>query len=147
MAATPCTELRYWLDKVLGMAHMAGADPHSIRVAKLAAVAIAFAITGALPAPLALAQTEAVQLEDAPENYPAGAHRDQTYYFCTACHSFKLVAQQGMTRVQWEETFQLMTDKHAMPPPDPKEREQFLDYLSAAFPPKQKGGWQNPFQP
>lgn len=147
MAAIPCTELRFWLGKVLSMARIAGADPHSTGVARLAALAITLAIVAALPAPLALAQTEATPQEDTPENYPAGAHRDETYYFCTACHGFKLVAQQGMTRGQWEETFQLMTEKHAMPPPDPKEREQFLDYLSTAFPPKQRGGWQNPFQP
>jgi hypothetical protein len=34
-----------------------------------------------------------------------------------------------------------------MPPPEPKEREVFLNYLEAAYPPRApaRGGWQNPF--
>ncbi len=82
-----------------------------------------------------------------PEDYPPGPGRDDTFYACTACHGFKLVAQQGMTRRQWEESIQLMIEKHKMPPLPAKERETVLDYLEATFPPRAPAGrgWQNPF--
>ena len=33
--------------------------------------------------------------DEKPEDYPAGAGRDETFYACTPCHGFKIVAQQG----------------------------------------------------
>ncbi|MDO8877224.1 MAG: hypothetical protein Q8M24_19515 [Pseudolabrys sp.] len=86
--------------------------------------------------------------DESPEEFPAGPGRDDTFYACTACHNFKLVAQQGMGRRQWEETLVLMTEKHGMPPLDPKDRETVLGYLEKAFAPSTRaapGGWQNPF--
>ncbi len=88
--------------------------------------------------------------DENPEDYPAGAGRDDTFYACTACHGFKLVAQQGMTRRQWEDSLQWMTDRHGMSPLPAKEQKVVLDYLEATFPPRQpagRGGWQNPFAP
>jgi len=52
------------------------------------------------------------------EDYPDGAGREQTFYACIACHGFKLVAQQGQTRAQWDDTLNWMTQKHGMPPLD-----------------------------
>ena len=85
--------------------------------------------------------------EENPEEFPAGAGRDDTFYTCTACHNFKLVAQQGMSRRQWDETITLMNEKHGMPKLEGKERETVLNYLEAAYPPTAPaaGGWQNPF--
>ena len=80
-----------------------------------------------------------------PEDFPPGPGRDDTFYTCTACHGFKLVAQQGMSRRLWEESLQLMYDKYKMPPLPPKEREIVLNYLEATFPPRAPAGWQNPF--
>ena len=88
--------------------------------------------------------------DENPEDYPAGAGRDDTFYACTACHNFKLVAQQGMTRRQWEDSLQWMTDRHGMSPLPAKEQKIVLDYLEATFPPRQpagRGGWQSPFAP
>jgi len=85
--------------------------------------------------------------DEAPEEFIAGAGRDDTFYACTACHNFKLVAQQGMSRRQWEETIALMTSRHGMPPLDDKDREVILNYLETAYPPRAPAGrgWQNPF--
>ncbi len=85
--------------------------------------------------------------EENPEEFPAGPGRDDTFYACTACHGFKLVAQQGMNRRQWEEILQLMNEKHGMAALEGKERETVLNYLEATFPPRTPagGGWQNPF--
>ena len=84
---------------------------------------------------------------EAPEDYPAGAGREDTFYACTACHGFKLVAQQGQTRRQWDDTLDWMMQRHNMPRPRDVERKVMLDYLEAAFPPRTAPrGWQNPFQ-
>jgi hypothetical protein len=96
----------------------------------------------------ALAQQPAfTPREETPEEFAAGPGRDETFYACTACHNFKLVAQQGMSRRQWEDTLVLMTQRHGMPPLDDKDREVVLSYLEAAYPPRTPAGrgWQNPF--
>lgn len=85
--------------------------------------------------------------DEAPEEFAAGPGRDETFYACTACHNFKLVAQQGMSRQRWDEIIVMMNEKHGMPLPEPKEREVLLNYLEAAYPPRapEGRGWQNPF--
>ena len=85
--------------------------------------------------------------EETPEQYPAGPHRDDTFYFCTACHSFRIVAQQGLSRERWNETFDFMVSRHKMVDVQGEQREQMLDYLASAFPErKERGGWKNPFE-
>jgi mono/diheme cytochrome c family protein len=99
-------------------------------------------------AAVALAQQQGFTPRDeSPEEFPAGPGREETFYSCTACHGFKLVAQQGMNRRQWEEILALMNEKHGMPALDAKERETVLGYLETAFPPRVPAGrgWQNPF--
>ena len=95
----------------------------------------------------AMAQTSFTPRDESPEEFVAGAGRDETFYACTACHGFRLVAQQGMTRAQWEDSINLMIRRHNMPPPDAKERETVLNYLETTYPPRApgRGGWQNPF--
>ena len=97
---------------------------------------------------IALAQTATFTPSDeTPQDFPAGAGRDETFYTCTACHNFKLVAAQGMNRAQWDDSISLMVRKHNMPAPETKDREVLLNYLEAAYPPRApaRGGWQNPF--
>jgi hypothetical protein len=36
--------------------------------------------------------------DETPEQFPAGPGREDTFYACTACHGFKIVAQQGTAR-------------------------------------------------
>ena len=96
----------------------------------------------------AVAQSTFAPSDESPEDFPAGAGRDETFYACTACHGFKLVAQQGMTRPQWDDSINLMIRRHNMPPPDDKDRAVLLNYLEATYPPRApaaRGGWQNPF--
>lgn len=86
--------------------------------------------------------------DESPEEFPAGAGRDETFYACTACHGFKIVAQQGMNRRQWDDTLNVMTQTHGMPPLEGDERKTVLDYLEATFPPTtpgRGGGSPNPF--
>jgi hypothetical protein len=85
--------------------------------------------------------------EEQPEQYPDGPHREDTFYFCTACHSFRIVAAQGMSRQRWDETLTFMTARHNMVDVQGEQREQMLDYLSVAFPERRApGGWKNPFE-
>jgi hypothetical protein len=83
--------------------------------------------------------------DENPEDFAAGPGREDTFYSCTACHGFKLIAQQGMNRRQWEDSINLMVAKHNMPPLEAKTRETVLNYLEATFPPRTQRGWQNPF--
>ncbi len=100
-----------------------------------------------LAASLALAQAPAPS-EETPEMFPAGPNREESFYACVACHNFKLVAAQGLSREKWDETLDWMVTKHNMPALAAEEREKVLAYLAASFPPKdpaQQGGWKNPF--
>ena len=80
------------------------------------------------------------------EDLPEGKNREITFYTCTACHGVALIKAQGLTRDLWDSTFDLMLEKHRMPPVKPAERAEILDYLSEQFPPRRKGrGGDNPF--
>lgn len=114
------------------------------------AVALAaFAAIFVLPVLEGAAQSKRVRPpEEQPEHYPDGPNREDTFYFCTACHSFKIVAQQGMSRDRWDESLTWMVQRHNMPDVQGRERERILDYLATAFPERaQLGGWKNPFAP
>jgi hypothetical protein len=96
---------------------------------------------------MAIAQSTFTPRDESPEEFAAGTGRDETFYACTACHNFKLVAAQGLSRAGWNDSINLMIRRHSMPPPEPREREVLLNYLEAAYPPRApgRGGWQNPF--
>jgi hypothetical protein len=101
----------------------------------------------ALAPALAAAQTPGFTPRDeSPEDYPAGPGREDTFYACTPCHGFKVVAAQGQTRRQWDDTLDWMTQRHSMPKPRESDRKVMLDYLESAFPARTTRGWQNPFQ-
>lgn len=85
------------------------------------------------------------QAED-PEMFPDGPGRDDAFYACAACHAFKLVASQGFSRERWDDTIELMTERHGMAKLEGKDRELILDYLAKTFPARvQPRGFQNPF--
>lgn len=97
-----------------------------------------FLLTFALVAP-ALADERGI------DDFPEGKGREETANMCAACHSGRLVSQQGMTRAQWDETLDVMTERHKMPRLEGDERALILDYLAASFPPKTRRGAPNPF--
>jgi hypothetical protein len=83
---------------------------------------------------------------DTPDDLPDGKGRDVTFYTCTACHGVALIKAQGLTRELWDSTFDLMLQRHRMPPVPAAERAEILDYLAATFPPRRQGrGSDNPF--
>ena len=95
---------------------------------------------------LAQAPRNFTPTDESPEDLPAGAGRDETFYTCTACHGFKLVAQQGMTRAQWDDSLSWMTARHGMNKLEGADRDLILDYLETHYPPATRGrGSPNPF--
>jgi hypothetical protein len=123
------------------------APPSLGRLAAGASALAALMLFLTSPAPDGIAQSKPKRpAEEQPEQYPDGPNREETFYFCTACHGFRIVAQQGMSRTRWNETFDFMVMRHNMPDVQGADRDRMLDYLESAFPErKQPGGWKNPF--
>ena len=130
----------------LSLPHKGGGDaaPRA-RVLGLATALFALLM---LPTLDAAAQGKRVRPpEEGPEQYPAGPNRDDAFYFCTACHSFRIVAQQGMSRERWDDSLTWMVERHSMPDVQGVQRQKILDYLASAFPERRApGGWKNPFE-
>jgi mono/diheme cytochrome c family protein len=119
-----------------------------MRVVSWPAAALAFAVM--LSALGALAQAPAFSpREEQAEDLPPGRGRDETFGLCTACHNFRLVSAQGMTRERWDETMTWMTARHNMPDVQGEDRDLVLNYLSTHYPPRAPsgpaGGFRNPF--
>jgi hypothetical protein len=108
--------------------------------------ALALATLALAAGPVAAQAPAFTPRDESPEDYPAAAGREQAFCACTPCHGFKIVAQQAQTRLQWNDTLDWMTQRHAMPRPSDNDRKVLLDYLEAAFPARAPRGWQNPFQ-
>lgn len=111
------------------------------------AVRFAFALLVVVAVPVTAGAQGFTPKEEAPEQFPDFPNREDTFYMCSACHAFKLVASQGMSRARWDGVIDLMSDRHGMAKLDAKERAPLLDYLEKAFPEsaQPQGGWQNPF--
>lgn len=113
--------------------------------------ACAVALSAALPVVVAQQTAPAFTPRDEDvKEFPNTPGRDDTFYACTACHGFKLITQQGMTREQWDESLTWMSQRHKMPVPSAKERETILTYLATNYAPKTgttARGWKNPFSP
>ena len=83
---------------------------------------------------------------DTVDDLPPGPHRELAFLTCTACHGVALIKAQGLTRDLWDSTFDLMLEKHRMPPVKAEDRAEILTYLAEQFPPRRKGrGNDNPF--
>lgn len=93
----------------------------------LALLAVAAALSGGGPA---------LALE--PEDLPEGPGREETFYTCSACHSFELVAKQRLPRERWEELIDWMIAKQGMDPPDPDTRALIVGYLAVHFGPERR---------
>ena len=72
--------------------------------------------------------------DESPEQFPAGAGRDETFYACTACHGSAVIRRSRLTREGWDELMDWMTEKHGMPPLEADERRVVVDYLARVFP-------------
>ena len=65
---------------------------------------------------------------------PPGPGREEVYYTCKACHSLMLVQQQGLSRIDWEETLDWMVEEQGMDAiEDEATRDLILDYLATHY--------------
>jgi len=61
---------------------------------------------------------------------PPGVGREEVEIYCNACHSLRLVAQQGMSKADWDELFVWMVEEQEMEVIPPEDRILVLDYLA-----------------
>ena len=65
----------------------------------------------------------------------AGEGAEETHAYCTACHSERIVAQQGLTRTDWEELLEQMVEENGMTPIEEPDLGRVLSYLAAHYGP------------
>lgn len=58
---------------------------------------------------------------------------EETYIYCTPCHSEMIVAQQGMSREGWAKLFGWMVDEQGMAEIEEPDLTVILDYLAAHY--------------
>jgi cytochrome c553 len=76
--------------------------------------------------------------EDEYQGLPPGAGRDEVFGLCGACHSMKLVTQQGLSRDRWDTVLDYMVEEQEMPEVDEEMRKLLLDYLAEFYGPDRK---------
>ena len=76
--------------------------------------------------------------DDEYQGLPPDKGRDETFGICGACHSMKLVTQQGLSRTTWVEVLEYMVDEHEMPELEPEDHKLIVDYLSEFYGPDRR---------
>ena len=61
---------------------------------------------------------------------PLAMGREEVEIYCSACHSLRLVAQQGLSRSDWDELFDWMVEEQEMEEMPAEDKKLVLDYLS-----------------
>ena len=67
--------------------------------------------------------------EDVYFGLPEDAGREEVLAYCGACHSMRLVIQQGLPRTEWADLLVWMYEEQEMEPLEPEEEVLVLDYL------------------
>ncbi|MHA1522893.1 MAG: hypothetical protein ACTSY1_00650 [Alphaproteobacteria bacterium] len=62
--------------------------------------------------------------------FPEESGRDEVEAYCSACHSLKLVIQQGLSRQDWDELMVWMVEEQEMEEIEAQDRMLVLDYLA-----------------
>ena len=81
---------------------------------------------------------QSTEEEDDYQGLPPGAGRDEVFGLCGACHSLKLVVQQGLSRSVWNEVIEYMVEEQEMPELDPEDSALILDYLERHYGPDRR---------
>ncbi|MEP3277426.1 MAG: hypothetical protein ABJN26_28410 [Stappiaceae bacterium] len=95
----------------------------------MAAILLAFTVA----APLVIASPAHSNDEEdelAQMGLPEDIGREEVEIYCSACHSLKLVAQQGLSSEDWDETITWMVEEQAMDPLEKEDHKLVLDYLA-----------------
>lgn len=89
-----------------------------------------------MSAPMAVPEqlaTSSVDDEQDWQGLPPGKGREETFYMCGPCHSLKLVTQQGLSALRWDEAIDWMIEEQEMPPLDAADRTLIVDYLARFY--------------
>jgi len=95
-----------------------------------------------LPLPVAAAPAAAVPQAAMVEDFdglPPGEGREETHAICAACHSLRIVRQQGLDTDRWDDLMTWMTEKQGMPALPDAERKRIVAYLAKNFGPDRGG--------
>ncbi len=58
---------------------------------------------------------------------------EETFYGCTACHSERIIAQQGLPRDGWIESLEWMVEEQGMPVIEEPDYSIIINYLSEHY--------------
>ncbi len=58
---------------------------------------------------------------------------EETFDYCTACHSERIISQQGQTREGWEELIEWMVDEQGLAPIEEPDLSIVLGYLATNY--------------
>lgn len=115
---------------------------HRMRTRLAAALVLSGTFVGAAAgsawgAQLAQAQSSQGQSSQETEfaGLPAGPGQEEVFYGCSACHSLRLVQQQGLSRQRWDKLLVWMVEEQGMAAPDDNDRSLMLDYLTKHYGP------------
>ena len=100
---------------------------NSFCILALSLCALAVGLLDLVPAD-SQARAEADEL--AQLGLPPDTGRDEVEAYCGACHSLKIVVQQGLSRADWEDVLVWMVEEQEMQPLEPVEHELVIDYLA-----------------
>ena len=86
----------------------------------------------------AVASLTALTLVSAAQESEYGALFDapgaeETYIYCAACHSERLVVQQGLSRQHWDDLLVWMVEEQGMDEIEEPDRTIILDYLAEHY--------------
>lgn len=71
--------------------------------------------------------------EEIYEKMPPGEAKELVFDHCSACHSMKLVVQQGLSRDGWADVLDYMFKEQGMMELSADERRRILDYLACWY--------------
>lgn len=94
-----------------------------------------------LPKSAAAPPAAAREVADEPQDFgglPVGLGREETHAICGACHSLRLVTQQGLDADRWDGLMDWMTEKQGMAELEKSERARIVAYLAKHFGPDRK---------
>ena len=72
------------------------------------------------------------------EGLAPGPGQEEVFYACSACHSTRIVQQQGLDRDRWSKMLVWMVEEQGMAELDEPERSLILDYLTSEYGPDRK---------
>ncbi len=88
-----------------------------------------------LSATTVLAGNDTTEAEEPPEFglLKVAPGVENTFYTCSVCHSEMIVAQQGLTRPDWEEMLEWMVEEQGMYEIEEPDLTEILDYLAEHY--------------